>query len=218
MAKVVGIDPSLSNTALYYVEDFHFNNDELLIHTDKKKNKEVEKDEKGKKKKKLSTEEILERMDRQRDIYLEVLNFLRKKKPDYIGIEGYSFAGNSLAVQAEVTGVILLAISIYKKINNNVKVLIFTPQSVKKYILGSGGGGKQLVLKEVYKKYNLDVDNDNIADAFVISQLTSDFAYLENNKKFRFGMKKYQQDIFHNIYIAKELIKKYKIRKMKDGE
>lgn len=48
---------------------------------------------------------------------------------------------------------------------------VATPQSLKKFITGSGVAGKGSVIKGVYKKWGFDTENDNIADAFVLSKL-----------------------------------------------
>jgi hypothetical protein len=36
---------------------------------------------------------------------------------------------------------------------------------LKKWIIGKGQGEKDLILKELYKRYDFDVSDDNIADA-----------------------------------------------------
>lgn len=204
---VVGIDPSLSGTALFCCEDFR-KKDFKRIFTEKKIKKDKNDDTKNKGKK-SSTEEIKERLKREYDIYKEVYTFLQFNKPDIIAIEGYSFMGINLAIQAEVVGVIGLAISRYLALQDTRKidVIFFTPQSLKKYITGKGGGKKQIVLKEIYKKYKLDIDDDNIADAFVLSQMGSDYGYLIDYKKFRDDITSYQKDIFKNIYTTKKIVK-----------
>ncbi len=39
------------------------------------------------------------------------------------------------------------------------------PTQAKKFLTGKGNCDKNLILKEVFKRYGIDVDDDNIADA-----------------------------------------------------
>lgn len=49
---------------------------------------------------------------------------------------------------------------------------IVAPTQVKKWITGKGAGvDKNVVIKEVYKRYGVDFDDDNLADAFVLAQI-----------------------------------------------
>ena len=205
LINVIGIDPSLSGTALYNCKNFK--TDSYLLINTKKEIKKNKQDKTKNKSKKMSIEEFAERLQREQKIFDETYNFLNNKEPDYVAIEGYSFMGSNLAIQAEVTGIIGLAISKYKILKRNCRILIFTPQSLKKYITGKGSGQKQLILKEVYKKYGEDIDDDNVADAFVLSQMASEFAFMEKNKRFRKCIKSYQIDIFKNLFFSKNLVK-----------
>ncbi len=208
MIKAIGIDPSLSGTGLYYCEDFK-DKSSLLITT--KKDSFKSKDEliiKNKAKKQTSLE-LVDRFKREYKIYKDVLTFLIINKPNIICIEGYAFMGSNLAVQAEVMGIIGLAINKYL-LNNKCDLFVITPQAVKKYITGKGSGKKQMIIKEVYKKYNIDIDNDNIADAYVISQIASDIKYIIKNKKFRNGMLSYEKEVFKGMFSLKDILKNIK--------
>lgn len=201
----LGIDPSLSGTAIYKMIDF-VPISKKLIKTKKNSTKKIIV---KKKSTKFSLQEIKDRMERHYIIFNEVLNFIEKENPDYIGIEGYSFMGKNLSTQAEVTSIILLAISFFKKNKNrDVKVIFFTPQSLKKYVTGKGSGHKEIVLKEVYKRYDIDINDNNIADAFVIAKMTCDFAFVDINKKFRKNIEDYQKDIYKNMFVMKDLLSK----------
>ena len=39
------------------------------------------------------------------------------------------------------------------------------PTQAKKFLTGKGNCDKNLILKEVFKRYHIDVDDDNVADA-----------------------------------------------------
>lgn len=45
------------------------------------------------------------------------------------------------------------------------------PTSLKKFILGSGRGEKQMILKEVYKNFGIDAKTDDEADAYVAARV-----------------------------------------------
>ena len=76
--------------------------------------------------------------------------------------------------------------------------------SLKKFILGTiKGSGKELILKEVYKKYQLDINNNNIADALVLAKI-ADLYYKMQNKLAIGDYPKYQ------IEVVQALIKKNK--------
>ena len=42
---------------------------------------------------------------------------------------------------------------------------------MKKFLTGSGACEKSLILKEVYRRWNVDVSDDNLADAVVIAKI-----------------------------------------------
>jgi crossover junction endodeoxyribonuclease RuvC len=42
---------------------------------------------------------------------------------------------------------------------------------LKKFVAGKGNVDKNVVLKEVFKRWQFDTDDDNIADAFVLMQI-----------------------------------------------
>lgn len=210
---VIGIDPSLSNTGVVVLKDFNLVESFLLSTTKEiKENKENEK----KKNKKKTMEELIEKFQRQFYIYNSLEKIFIKYKPDCIAYEGYNYVGKSLDIQAEVVGAIGIAITRYFNFINSeknklkkqykVNLLIFSPQSVKKYLLGKGVGQKKdLMLKEVYKQYKVDFDDNNICDAFIISKLGSDFRYFVENKNFRKNIKSYQREIFEKTFMIKKL-------------
>ena len=50
------------------------------------------------------------------------------------------------------------------------------PLQLKKFISGAGkNAGKQTVILDVYKNYGIEVRDDNIADAFVLSQIAFNY-------------------------------------------
>lgn len=47
----------------------------------------------------------------------------------------------------------------------------FFPNQIKKFISGKGNCGKDIVVKEVYKKFGFDTDVNDLADAYAIGRL-----------------------------------------------
>lgn len=52
-----------------------------------------------------------------------------------------------------------------------IPVLLTSPNTGKKYATGKGVGGKEIILKEVYKRFGEDLDDDNLADALVMARI-----------------------------------------------
>jgi crossover junction endodeoxyribonuclease RuvC len=76
-------------------------------------------------------------------------------------IENFAFARPNQAHQiGELHGVVR-----YELWRNHVPFILVAPLQLKKWIIGKGQGEKDLILKELYKRYDFDVSDDNIADA-----------------------------------------------------
>jgi len=59
--------------------------------------------------------------------------------------------------------------------------IIVTPTQLKKYATSKGNCGKDIIIKEIYKKYKIDFNDNNLADAFVLAKIGQ--ALLGQNKK-----------------------------------
>lgn len=90
------------------------------------------------------------------------------KDTDVILIEDYAHGsiGSSKSMLYELGGIIR-----YELVKADKKYLLVPPTSLKKFVTGKGNAPKSLILKEVYKRWNVDVDSDNIADAFGLVKL-----------------------------------------------
>lgn len=77
-------------------------------------------------------------------------------------IEGYSygsFLANSRAI-AEIGGLVRYNILDVGKTYTEIP-----PKTLKRFITSKGNAEKNVVLKEVYKRWGIDVDSDDVADA-----------------------------------------------------
>lgn len=109
---------------------------------------------------------------------MERLAFLRTRvlqlaatHPDtcLVLIEGYAYGAKGAAVVSlgELGGTIRLALW-----ETRIPYLEIPPAQVKKFVTGKGNAPKQIMLKEVFKRFDgEDIDDDNIADAFSLMQL-----------------------------------------------
>jgi crossover junction endodeoxyribonuclease RuvC len=80
----------------------------------------------------------------------------------FVVIEGLAFAGRgSYALQLAGLGYMLRR----QFRNTGVPYRDVAPTQAKKFLTGKGNCDKNLILKEVFKRYAIDVDDDNIADA-----------------------------------------------------
>lgn len=52
-----------------------------------------------------------------------------------------------------------------------IQVMAFTPTELKKFITGKGNSKKQIIIQQVYKKYGVEFEDDNLADAFVLAKM-----------------------------------------------
>lgn len=97
--------------------------------------------------------------------------------PDLFVIEGISFASKGQAALQQ--GYLQYSIREYILYVLNQGFIDVAPTQLKKFATGKGQCDKNLILKEVYKRWGYDTDNDNLADAFVLAKIGE--AYLQDN-------------------------------------
>jgi crossover junction endodeoxyribonuclease RuvC len=83
-------------------------------------------------------------------------------------IEGYSFGAHSRSVTglAEIGGIIRMDLH-----DHGVKFIEIPPTVLKKFVTGKGICKKDIILKEVYRRWNMDLSSHNLADAFGLVKL-----------------------------------------------
>lgn len=85
-----------------------------------------------------------------------------------IVIESYAYGALGMRESlAEIGGIVRWQIMK----NYGVSPLFVGPMTLKKFLTGSGKSEKDIMLKEVYKRYGVDVDDNNMADAFVLAKI-----------------------------------------------
>lgn len=84
-----------------------------------------------------------------------------------IGMEDYAFSGNQGFSLGELGGVIKYVL--FKKYG--IKPVIIHNTKIKKWATGKGNANKNLVMLGTYKKYNVELKNDNEYDAYNIAKI-----------------------------------------------
>lgn len=146
---VAGIDPSLTGTGLVVTQG-----GELLkamtIDTDK-----------------LRGVERLLHIEGRLRFELKPLHSISRKAEWLVCLEGYAYARPNQAHQiGELGGVIRRFLH-----EERLPWIEISPHSVKKFATGKGNVKKNQVLMYVYKQWGLELDDDNIADAFVLCKM-----------------------------------------------
>ena len=97
-----------------------------------------------------------------------IRDFLPLSKKCFVFIEGYAFAARSRSVTglAEIGGIIRM--DLY---DHGIEYIEIAPTMLKKFVTGKGNVKKDLILKEVYRRWNMDLESHNMADAYGLVKL-----------------------------------------------
>lgn len=138
---VMGIDPSLTSTGLAYI--WRGKLKATTLAPSKRKGSECR-----------GTARLAWYRDELRDM-------LRRYRPSLVVIEGYAFGAKfSREALGELGGVIRLLCH-----DEGIPVVIFQPTQLKMYATGKGTGPKDNVSKELFKRYGVDLTDNNEVDA-----------------------------------------------------
>jgi crossover junction endodeoxyribonuclease RuvC len=98
-----------------------------------------------------------------RAIYLaeKLQDIFAAYNPDLMVIEGYGFGNNNTLVTLAEIGTLFR----YKARKLVIPFIEVPPTSLKKFITGNGGAKKDHILLEVYKRWDVEAETNNIADA-----------------------------------------------------
>ena len=107
------------------------------------------------------TPDSLRGQERLRWFHERALRRLDRFQPHMVVLEGYAYAKGNYAHQiGELGGVIRLALDM-----RGIVPLVVPPAKLKKFVTGKGNSGKDLMLLEAYKRFGLDVQTSDEADA-----------------------------------------------------
>jgi len=110
--------------------------------------------------------------DRLAFIFEMIFQRIYAVKPILVAIEGYSHG--SIAHQhalGEGGGVIKLALK-----HANAPFIIVAPKQLKKFVTGSGSASKERMIRCINKKYDLEIEDDNLADAIGLAKIAELYA------------------------------------------
>jgi len=54
---------------------------------------------------------------------------------------------------------------------SKIPTLLVPPALLKKYVTGSGNADKTVMLKEIYKRWGADINDDNVGDAYALARI-----------------------------------------------
>jgi crossover junction endodeoxyribonuclease RuvC len=149
--RILGLDLSLTGTG--WVLDDTLSLNMGLIDTDKM--------------------EGLARIDHILNKIAEVLNLSSDYKNHLpsevlVVIEDFSFASKGSGL-FQIAGLgYLIRWWLYKQ---GVKFILIPPTVLKKFVTGVGNADKNIILKEIYKRWGADINDDNIGDAYVLTKI-----------------------------------------------
>jgi crossover junction endodeoxyribonuclease RuvC len=109
-----------------------------------------------------------------------VIDFVLPFTVKAIAMEGYAFGSQMANMAGELGGVVKLALYEYFTEPELAYPLIVPPTSLKKYITGKGRVEKNQILLQVYKKWDVEFNNDNAADSYGLARIAlnkHDFEY-----------------------------------------
>ena len=127
-------------------------------------------------------------------IATNIVNFIDKSNPTMITVEDY-FTGRQpySVIQLAELGTLVR----YKLIANSNHFYTVAPTQLKKFCTSKGNGDKDNVLKGVYKKWNVDVNSNNIADACVLAYMAEAIYKIQN--KIDVNLAEYEKEVVLKI-------------------
>lgn len=106
-----------------------------------------------------------------------------------VAIEGYAFGAKGAVFNlGELGGV--LRLEVYKR---GLPLIEVPPTTLKKHITGKGTSAKQVMIKDLYKNFDIDTNDDNDADAISLAIVAQEFYETEYH-----AIKAYRTDLHKN--------------------
>ena len=95
-------------------------------------------------------------------------------------IEGPSYSSNGAFVLQMGALHYIIRLMLKKK---NVDYNVIAPGTLKKFVTGDGRAKKDLMLLKVYKKWGVEFNNDNLADAYGLARMALENYLNETNRQ-----------------------------------
>jgi crossover junction endodeoxyribonuclease RuvC len=98
----------------------------------------------------------------------EILGLVVEREIECVVMEDFSFASKGRGIfQIGGLGYIVR----YFLWNNGMPFYLVAPSQLKKFATGKGNSDKSIIIKEIYRKWGADINDDNQADAYVLSRI-----------------------------------------------
>jgi Holliday junction resolvasome RuvABC endonuclease subunit len=135
----------------------------------------------------------LKRLDK---IVYDIQNIIKGTMIHIAVIENLAFGVRNATSLTQLAG---LSYFIRKMLyENQIPFILVAPPSLKKFITGSGGAKKDEMLLSVFKRYGVTILDDNICDAYSLSQVG--LCLLDGNSK---SITSFQQEVL--LLLKKQL-------------
>jgi len=151
----IGIDQSMNSTGVVAIDEEYKIIDDYIISSDKS----------------------LENYERIMNIGDNLIVNILKLKDEYdcilkCCIEGLSFAshGRGVIQQGALHNYIRILL-----LKNDIQNVVCEPTVLKKFVTGKGQCKKDLMLMKIFKKWNIEFDNTDIADAYALARYCKDY-------------------------------------------
>lgn len=147
MTQYIGIDLSLVNTGIAYAPVNSTDKRGFTIHTQSVK------------------VPAIECADDRLNVVLDSVNFARRVAR-LVVLEGLAFSRNDPSTQERSALHYMLRAVLREE---SQPFIVVSPTTLKKFICGTGAAKKELMLKEIYRRYAVDTDDNNQADAAALA-------------------------------------------------
>jgi len=108
-------------------------------------------------------------IERLRDIQAHMLEIIVNYTILDVAMEGYAFGSQMANMLGELGGMVKLTL-----LDFGIYPLIVPPTNLKKYVTGKGNGiSKSQMMLFVYKKWGVDLADDDAADSYALAHLVS---------------------------------------------
>jgi len=154
VTRIIGIDPGIADTGF------------SIIELDKKNNLSVL--EFGT----IKTYPSDDFEDRIMQLGNDLQEIINEYKPDFSGVEDIFFSKNTKTAMkvAQARGTIIFVLK-----KNLITIKSFTPPEIKKMIVGYGNCDKNQIRTILKMEYEIDIAQDDAADALAIAICTSNY-------------------------------------------
>jgi len=80
----------------------------------------------------------------------------------------------------------------------NIEYLLIAPNQLKKYASGQGQSRKDTIMLDIYKNYNIEIRQNDLADAYILARICRDYQ-IYNTPNSSLELKKYQEEVLLSI-------------------